>query len=251
MLDGNAFGCSTDSGYGTPDRRAVATSQPERIGKERERSWRHQGSGAWVLEDPLTNKGTASPRRNAPSRVCVACRRPWWRRWRSGRAGRDQATVSMLRDRPAHEPARAAGHQRDAVRPAGADHVQEMLSILYTPTVGLACQRFSEMIVVRGLFIAYLTATASGRSCVPAAAGGRCHRCHRRATGAGLVTRASAAWASRLGSCRCTRCWAASTCVHLAGAPGRRHRQRRAPRRPDVPRLAAPPDRGRPLRRLR
>ena len=25
------------------------------------------------------------------------------------------------------------------------DHIEEMLPVLYTPTVGLACQRFSEM----------------------------------------------------------------------------------------------------------
>jgi malate dehydrogenase (oxaloacetate-decarboxylating) len=128
------------------------------------------------------------------------------------------------------------------------DHIEEMLPILYTPTVGLACQRFSEIYRrPRGLFIAYPDRDRIGEILR--------NRPRRKSTsswsptGNGFsawVTRASAAWASRSASCRCTRRWAAST--------------RRAPCRcswtsgtdnaellddPHVPRLAPPPYRRR------
>lgn len=38
-----------------------------------------QGSGVWVLEDPLTNKGTAFSEEERSEQGLRGCCRPWWR----------------------------------------------------------------------------------------------------------------------------------------------------------------------------
>ena len=88
------------------------------------------------------------------------------------------------------------------------EHIEEMLPIIYTPTVGVACQYFSEIYRrPRGLFISYPDRHRIGRDpAQPAAA--------RTSTSSSSPTanacsaweiRASVVWASRSASFRCTR----------------------------------------------
>jgi malate dehydrogenase (oxaloacetate-decarboxylating) len=116
-----------------------------------------QGPGVRVLEDPLTNKGTAFSEKE---------------RSELGLRGLLPAVVETL-EQQVHRGYRAYQEQpTDVARHVNlralqdtnemlfyrlvSDHIEEMLPILYTPTVGLACQRFSEIYRrPRGLFIAY------------------------------------------------------------------------------------------------
>jgi malate dehydrogenase (oxaloacetate-decarboxylating) len=116
-----------------------------------------QGSGVRVLEDPLTNKGTAFSEEERSG---------------LGLRGLLPAVVETL-EQQAHRRYRAYQEQpTDVARHINlralqdtnetlfyrlvSDHIEEMLPVLYTPTVGLACQRFSEIYRrPRGLFIAY------------------------------------------------------------------------------------------------
>jgi len=116
-----------------------------------------QGSGVPVLSDPLTNKGTAFSEEE---------------RSRLGLRGLLPAVVETLEQQvrrryQAHQeqPTDLARHiNLRALQDTNetlfyrlvSDHIEEMLPVLYTPTVGLACQRFSEIYRrPRGLFIAY------------------------------------------------------------------------------------------------
>ena len=116
-----------------------------------------QGPGVRVLEDPLTNKGTAFSEEE---------------RSELGLRGLLPAVVETL-EQQVHRSYQAYQEQpTDVARHINlralqdtnemlfyrlvSDHIEEMLPILYTPTVGLACQRFSEIYRrPRGLFIAY------------------------------------------------------------------------------------------------
>ncbi len=116
-----------------------------------------QGLAMRVLEDPLTNKGTAFSEQE---------------RSELGLRGLLPAVVETL-EQQVHrrylayqeQPTDVARHiNLRALQDTNemlfyrlvADHIEEMLPILYTPTVGLACQRFSEIYRrPRGLFISY------------------------------------------------------------------------------------------------
>jgi malate dehydrogenase (oxaloacetate-decarboxylating) len=116
-----------------------------------------QGSGVRVLEDPLTNKGTAFSEeerselglRGLLPAAVETLEQQVRRRYQ---AYREQPT-----DMARHVNLRALQDTNEMLfYRLVADHAEEMLPILYTPTVGLACQRFSEIYRrPRGLFIAY------------------------------------------------------------------------------------------------
>jgi malate dehydrogenase (oxaloacetate-decarboxylating) len=116
-----------------------------------------QGPGVRVLDDPLTNKGTAfteAERSDLGLRGLLPAgvetlERQVRRRYQ---AYREQPT-----DIARHINLRALQDTNEMLfYQLVADHIEEMLPILYTPTVGQACQRFSEIYRrPRGLFIAY------------------------------------------------------------------------------------------------
>src|SRR5271165_3404822 len=160
------------SGQARPQRRTVAARAL--IGtRSGEVMVAGQGHGVWVLEDPLTNKGTAFSEeerselglRGLLPAVVETLEQQVRRRY--------QAYQEQPTDVARHINLRALQDTNEMLfYRLAADHIEEMLPILYTPTVGLACQRFSEMYRrPRGLFIAYPTATGSGRSCVTGPAG--------------------------------------------------------------------------------
>ena len=110
-----------------------------------------------VLEDPLTNKGTAFSEEE---------------RSELGLRGLLPAVVETMEQQVRRGYRAYQEHPTDVARHINlralqdtnemlfyrlvSDHIEEMLPILYTPTVGIACQRFSEIYRrPRGLFIAY------------------------------------------------------------------------------------------------
>jgi malate dehydrogenase (oxaloacetate-decarboxylating) len=116
-----------------------------------------QGSGVPVLEDPLTNKGTAFSEeersglglRGLLPAVVETLEQQVRRRY--------QAYQEQPTDLARHINLRALQDTNETLfYRLVSDHIEEMLPVLYTPTVGLACQRFSEIYRrPRGLFIAY------------------------------------------------------------------------------------------------
>jgi len=116
-----------------------------------------QGSGVRVLEDPLTNKGTAFSEaersglglRGLLPAVVETLEQQVRRRY--------QAYQEQPTDLARHINLRALQDTNETLfYRLVSDHIEEMLPVLYTPTVGLACQRFSEIYRrPRGLFIAY------------------------------------------------------------------------------------------------
>jgi malate dehydrogenase (oxaloacetate-decarboxylating) len=116
-----------------------------------------QGPRVRVLEDPLTNKGTAFSEEE---------------RSELGLRGLLPAVVETMEQQVRRGYRAYQEHPTDVARHINlralqdtnemlfyrlvSDHIEEMLPILYTPTVGIACQRFSEIYRrPRGLFIAY------------------------------------------------------------------------------------------------
>jgi len=117
----------------------------------------NQDSGMRVLEDPLTNKGTAFTEaerselglRGLVPTVVETLDQQVRRRYR---AYQEQPT-----DIARHINLRALQDTNETLfYRLVSDHIEEMLPVLYTPTVGLACQRFSEIYRrPRGLFVSY------------------------------------------------------------------------------------------------
>ena len=115
------------------------------------------GAGVRVLEDPLTNKGTAFSEEERSElglhgllpAVVESLELQVLRRY--------QAYQEQPTDVARHINLRALQDTNEMLfYRLVSDHIEEMLPILYTPTVGLACQRFSEIYRrPRGLFIAY------------------------------------------------------------------------------------------------
>ena len=157
MPSGKASGWSSDSGAGYGlTRRArhrgliIGTGAGEVMGVD-------QGPGVRVLEDPLTNKGTAFSEeerselglRGLLPAVVETLEQQVRRRY--------QAYQEQPTDVARHINLRALQDTNETLfYRLVSDHIEEMLPILYTPTVGLACQRFSEIYRrPRGLFIAY------------------------------------------------------------------------------------------------
>src|ERR1022692_4872844 len=117
----------------------------------------NQDSGMRVLEDPLTNKGTAFSEEERSELglrglVPTAVETLEQQVRRRYLAYREQPT-----DVAPHINLRALQDTNEMLfYRLVSDHIEEMLPILYTPTVGLACQRFSEIYRrPRGLFVAY------------------------------------------------------------------------------------------------
>ena len=140
-------------------RRNVARSQPcGRIGKERHRVMSvDQHPGVGVLEDPLGNKGTAFSEeerselglRGLLPTVVETLEQQVLRRY--------QAYQKQPTNVARHINLRALQDTNETLfYRLVSDHIEEMLPILYTPTVGVACQYFSEIYRrPRGLFISY------------------------------------------------------------------------------------------------
>jgi malate dehydrogenase (oxaloacetate-decarboxylating) len=140
-------------------RRNVAPSQPRgriRRGAEQVMSVDH-GPGVALLEDPLRNKGTAFSEEE---------------RSELGLSGLLPTVVETLEQQVLRryqayqkQPTNVARHiNLRALQDTNetlfyrlvSEHIEEMLPILYTPTVGVACQYFSEIYRrPRGLFISY------------------------------------------------------------------------------------------------
>ena len=140
-------------------RRNVARLQPcGRIGKERHRVMSvDQHPGVGVLEDPLGNKGTAFSEeerselglRGLLPTVVETLEQQVLRRY--------QAYQKQPTNVARHINLRALQDTNETLfYRLVSDHIEEMLPILYTPTVGVACQYFSEIYRrPRGLFISY------------------------------------------------------------------------------------------------
>ena len=121
-------------------------------------------SGTRLLADPLTNKGTAFTEAER-SELGLRGLLPSAVETLDQQVARSYQEYQQQRDDLArHINLRALQDTNETLfYRLILDHVEEMLPIIYTPTVGLACQRFSEIYRrPRGLFIPYPDADRIG-----------------------------------------------------------------------------------------
>ncbi len=111
--------------------------------------------GLDVLDNPQVNRGTAFTPASATTWDCAGCCPPEWRPWRN----RSLAATSSSRTRTIDvEKWTFLTNLHDSnevlfYKLVG-EHVQEMLPIVYTPTVGAAIQQFSHLFRrPRGVFL--------------------------------------------------------------------------------------------------
>src|SRR5450631_266698 len=116
-----------------------------------------QRSSVRALEDPLANKGTAFTEEERSARGLRGLLPSVVETLEQHVARSYQAFREQPSDIARHINLRALQDTNETLfYRLVTDHAEEMLPILYTPTVGQACQRFSEIYRrPRGLFIAY------------------------------------------------------------------------------------------------
>ncbi|VTO23790.1 NAD-dependent malic enzyme [Klebsiella variicola] len=114
-------------------------------------------AGPVLLEFPLLNKGSAFSLESAAISTFLACCRKWLKPSKSKR----NAPGSSIRDSKTeidkHIYLRNIQDTNETLfyRLIG-NHLEEMMPVIYTPTVGAACERFSEIYRrARGVFISY------------------------------------------------------------------------------------------------
>jgi malate dehydrogenase (oxaloacetate-decarboxylating) len=117
----------------------------------------HQHPGVEVLEDPLRNKGTAFSEEERSEFGLRGLLPPVVETLEQQVLRRYQAYKKQPTNVARHINLRALQDTNETLfYRLVSDHTEEMLPILYTPTVGLACQYFSEIYRrPRGLFISY------------------------------------------------------------------------------------------------
>ena len=168
-------------------------------------------SGYHLLNTPLLNKGTAFTEAERDAFDLHGLLPP---HGRARSTSRSRAACKALRAAPdrfraLRLPARAAGHQRDAVlRAAGARISKRCCRIVYTPTVGLGCQHFSQSLPQAARPLPQHAASGAHRADPRPSALRHTSRPSWSPTASASwasATRARAAWASRSASSRSTR----------------------------------------------
>ena len=113
--------------------------------------------GHMLLERPLFNKGTAFTRKNGANSACSACLPPAHETLDEQATRAFEAYQAKPTDLERHIYLRQLQDINETLfYRLLLDHLAEMMPIVYTPTVGLACEQFSHIFRrPRGLFVSY------------------------------------------------------------------------------------------------